>query len=549
MKKIIKNILILTFISLMLGSCKFTNFDLTESPNYLKPDEANLDYVLNSMQINMIYFLNDPDPVNNNGMNKFGMEVTRMTYLFGGTYLNAYDSQWFNAVWWSAYSSFLMDANTLIPQAEENGWYIHTGMAKVMQAYILATLVDFFGPVPFSEAFDATNFNPGVDNGDVLYQVVLDLLDDAITDFAKESTATPEFDLFYNGETDYWITLAKTLKLKMYLNLRLTDPSGSASAVNALIAENDLIDTEAEDFVFQYSANAVNPDCRHPYYTYNYLNGANDYMTNYLMWLMYTEKPVIDPRIRYYFYRQTLTISTDINELPCINTDLPAHYDPDMVFCHATDGYWGRDHLDDDGIPPDNDLRTVFGLYPAGGLFDNDLGDAARNHIGASGAGLEVIMLSSFVDFMLAEAALTLGTTGDARTLLLSGVQKSIDKVTGFRTDMVDAAYAATAGDISDYLTEVGTLYDAATTNAERLNVIAKEYYIALFGNGVETYNLVRRTTYPSNLQPALEPNPGAFYYTLYYPSDCVNLNSSINQKTTPATQVFWDNNTVGDIE
>jgi hypothetical protein len=37
-----------------------------------------------------------------------------------------------------------------------------------------------------------------------------------------------------------------------------------------------------------------------------------------------------------------------------------------------------------------------------------------------------VIMLDSYVKFMLAEAALTLGTTGDPRQLLLDAVQASI---------------------------------------------------------------------------------------------------------------------------
>jgi len=78
--------------------------------------------------------------------------------------------------------------------------------------------------------------------------------------------------------------------------------------------------------------------------------------------------------------------------------------------------------------------------------------------------------------------------------------------------------------------------------------VIVKEYYIALFGNGVEVYDLVKRTTMPSNLQPALLADPGNFPRTFNYPANCVNLNSAITQK--PHTvQVFWDTNPAGIIK
>jgi hypothetical protein len=107
--------------------------------------------------------------------------------------------------------------------------------------------------------------------------------------------------------------------------------------------------------------------------------------------------------------------------------------------------------------------------------------------------------------------------------------------------------YVPSQQDIDDYLAEVGNLYDNAGSDTERLEVIVKEYYIALFGNGVESYNLVKRTTMPSNLQPALLSDPGNFPRTFNYAADCVNLNSSIDQK--PHTvQVFWDTNPEGSI-
>jgi hypothetical protein len=547
MKRIIALISVTALMGLFAGSCEFFNLDLTQDPDAVALSDANPDYALNSMQIDFKNFLNDDDPANWNGVNKFGMEVVRMMNPYGSTYENAYNPQNFDANWAYAYEGLLMDAETFIPIYEENEWWIHAGISKILEAYVLVTLVDFYGDVPWTESFDATNFNPVADNDESVYNVAISKLDEAIEDLDKESMATPSNDLFYDGDPIAWTTLANTLKLKIYLNLRLVDPSAATSVINSLISDNDLIDESSQNWVFEYSRNTDNPDSRHPYFTYNYLNGGNDYMANYYMWTLYGEKSVDDPRIRYYFYRQVLESTTDVTELPCYGAPRPGHYPDYMPFCTLDDGYWGRDHLDDDGIPPDTKKRALWGVYPAGGEFDADYGWPGDPALGMQGAGAEVIMLDSYVKFMLAEAALTLGTTGDPRQLLLDAVQASIDYVVAFGAETADENYVPGQQDIDDYLTEVSNLYDNAGSDTERLEVIVKEYYIALFGNGVESYNLVKRTTMPSNLQPALLADPGNFPRTFNYAADCVNLNSSIEQK--PHTvQVFWDTNPAGSI-
>ena len=548
MKKKIIIISVTLLLGLLTGACDFFNMDLTEDPDAVVLADANPDYALNAMEIDFKNFLSNDDPPNWRGVNRLGMEVTRTIIKWGGTYENAYNPTEFDQVWTRAYEGVLMDAHTFLPVYEEKQWWIHAGITKVIQAYVLVTLVDFFGDVPWTETFDDTNFNPVADDDATVYDVAIAKLDEAITDLAKESLATPSNDLFYDGDPDKWITLAKSLKLKIYLNLRLVDVAGATTAINGLIADGDLISSEEQNWIFSYSRVTDNPDSRHPFFIYNYLNGGNTYMANYFMWTLYDEKPLRDPRMRYYFYRQTLESSEDYQALPCYGTDRPAHYPVDLPYCTLEDGYWGRDHLDDDGIPPDTRARTLWGVYPAGGEFDMDQGVPASASSGLQGAGAEMIMIDCYVKFMLAESALTLGTTGDPRQLLLDAVESSIAHVMAFGAELAAPPYIPSQQDIDDYLAEVGTLYDAAATDNERLEVIVKEYYIALFGNGVEVYDLVKRTTMPSNLQPALLADPGNFPRTFNYPAICVNLNSAIAQK--PHTvQVFWDTNPAGIIK
>jgi hypothetical protein len=162
---------------------------------------------------------------------------------------------------------------------------------------------------------------------------------------------------------------------------------------------------------------------------------------------------------------------------------------------------------------------------------------------GANGAGIEPIWMASFTDFLLAEAALELSTTGEPRDLLISGVRKSINRVRSWSNSKGQTLAAGVEPSQAIYEAIIGANYDAANNNTERLDIIAKEYYIALWGNGVEAYNLYRRTGMPLNMQPTRAINGGSFYRSFTYPADFINLNGSTEQKANPKVQVFWDNN------
>lgn len=553
MKNILYKFLATAFISLAVLSCELTELDLTKSPNSLTPEQANIDFVLNGMQISLSRFFNDDDPASWDGISQQTMEMVRMKDIFGTTYEEALGATELDALWSTAYVSILRQANELIPQAEAQELWYHAGMAKTIQAYTLMTLVDVFGEVPFSQSFDPSNFNPTVDGGEATYTAAYNALISAREDFGKDAISVAT-DVYYDGDTDNWIKLVNTLLLKYHLNLRLLYPAESEAAINDLVNNHELIDEEDEDFEFKYSTNEVDPNSRHPYFHYNYVNGANQYMANYYIGLLYNEKPLVDPRLRSYMYRQDLDIPTDVQELPCLGRPKPDHYLPEHPFCHLAEGYWGRDHLNSEGIPPDNGIRTIFGLYPAGGRYDANQGEIGDADHGAKGAGIEPLMLSSFTHFMLAEAEMTLGAANPdgANTYLHEGIRLSMEKVLGFREDVLSAdeliVRDAVAATVPDYHSQVDTLWKYAVTPEAKLNVVAKEYFIALFGNGVESYNLYRRTGMPLNIQPSITANPGEFWRTFKYPANCVNFNSSINQKSDGRTQVFWDNNEAGFI-
>ena len=528
-----KNIIIAFALLLTVGtSCELDG--LQQDPNKLAPQDADADFLLNSVEFGMKdWFWEVTDQT---------MEATRMVAAepLGNLYFSYAQPATYDDQWELLYTNILSDAQTLIALSEEEQLFTHIGIAKVVQAYTLMVAVDFFGDIPYSEALNPDILQPRLDPGAEVYAAAEILLDEAIDNFGQTASREPALDIFYGGDTDQWTALANTLKLRMYLTTRLVDGE-AAGKINALIAEDNFI---TSDWAFPHGTQAAAPDSRHEYYIDNYVVGADDYQSNYYMWLMASEKGLTDPRTRYYFYRQTLRNTTDDNEQECISQPRPAHYPDDMPFCNdfLGRGYWGRDHLDTDGIPPDNLLRTVFGVYPAGGKFDADQGVNVTPGDGLGGAGIHPLMMTPFVDFMLAEAALTLGTTGDPRALLEQAVRGSIQSVITLGEPAVsDPSFVPTAGDINDYVAVVLERYDSGD---DPLGVVMQEYYLALFGNGIEAYNLYRRTGKPDNIQLALEPQPGPFIRSFFYPAKAANQNQNIDQKgegNELTERVFWD--------
>lgn len=549
------NKLFIVLAVFFVSSCSLTELDLQDNPNAVTPENAETGLFFNSIQLDLKdFFMNNNDNT---------ARVVRQLAMSGGNvYENAFAATTFNFAWNEAYAGLLPDLDQLITLTETEGSEVphYAGSAKIIKAYVLMTLVDMFGDVPYSQAGQGVSVpSPAADNQADIYNAALDLLNAGIDDMGKSSPPI-DSDLFYGGDASKWIKLANTLKIKWYLNV------GSGAGANgsdiANLAANAITDP-GDDFVFQFATQRDNPDSRHWWYIDGYENGATigDYQSNYFMWSLYEEKGITDPRIRYYFYRQDLSAVSTIDNftLDCGSLSAPLHYGNDQPYCHLGHaspdeeiGYWGRDHGNNDGIPPDGDRRTVAGVYPAGGNFDSGQGVTSLNAgaDGLQGAGIAPIMLSSYTNFMLAESALTRsGSSGDAAMYLETAVRQSITKVMDFGSSLATAEHTPDEAAIEGYITYVMDAYNNAGSDGEKLEVIIKEYHIALWGNGLEAYNAYRRTTYPSNLQPTLEPQSGDFPRLMYYPADYLNLNANISSQRDLTDQVFWDTNAPGVIK
>lgn len=569
MKNIFRSLLLTLLIS--FSACDALDENLVD-PLEVTPENVAIGDLYNSVQLQTAQLMNNSW--------YFPASMARMisnTNAF--EYINASAPANFNGIWATVYEGLWPDIQTLIDISSERGLPVYEGTSRIIRAYTMMLLVDMFGDVPLTDANKGTEvISPAADPGSSVYEAAIAELDAGIALLQAAGSSTVAYDNFYGGDVDKWITLANTLKLRAAVTTRLVTPDESRSAINALIG-GELIDSEDEDFQFSYGTNRQNPNSRHPLYNGSYEQLAGDYQSNYYMWMLRAEKldgsgnPVIDPRIRYYFYRQVEKADEqDVNTYSCHFSNTPdqdakpAHYDAvdsRIPYCISVlgDGYWGRDHLNNQGIPPDDALRTIYGLYPAGGLFDENSFESqlTAGTAGARGQGIWPIMLASFADFLRAEAALTLGTNDDPRALLESGMRKSIAKVQGFASKdpntfsqqidqrgtlvSVQDAFVPDSDDVDEYVNFVLDSYDAADADG-KLDIVMKEYYISLFGNGIEAYNMYRRTGKPNNMAPPLETAPGPFMRSFFYPAVNVDRNSNSSQKSI-TDPVFWDNGSV----
>lgn len=542
MKKTFKHILIAVGSVFMLSSCETTELNLADNPNALSPEQSDVEFFSNSIQVRLADFIEDD-------FARYGAELTRIEYMFGRDYRSAYSPADVNTEWDNAYQEILTDIRAMNDLAIPNEQFKHVAIGQVIEAIVLTTLVDFFGDIPYSEALQgADNLNPNVDPGADVYAAALQLLDDAIENFGKETPDDPDIDFYYNGNYDKWIKLANTLKMEIYLNTRLVN-SGAIASFKSIVSSGNYITSNDEDFQFRYGTNEVQPDTRHPRYAFNYIDtGGQDYMSNWLMNLM---QGTADPRIRYYFYRQSATVpgadgtEPDEETLSCSLQNPPQHYvDGGFTFCNLPNGYWGRDHGNDEGIPPDGLLRTVPGVYPAGGLFDDNRFEPIEQGVGGGGAGITPIVLASWVDFWQAEIAMVEGDAPGALEEIQSGISKSIEKVQGFASldASGDSDFEPESDEIDSFSEDIAAAFTSVSMN-DKWNILAEQFFVSLYGNGIDAYNFYRRTGYPTNLQPNIEPNPGAFVRSFFYSDNFVNNNSSVSQKPDQTVQVFWDVN------
>lgn len=158
---------------------------------------------------------------------------------------------------WFNHYHVMTDLSDLMSQAEASGAKHYQGAAQILTALNLATTVDAWGDVPYSEALNFQTITPKYDNDEELYKTILNLLDWGINNLSQETDISiGDDDFIYKGDAGKWVKLGHMLKARYLNHLSATgsyDPNGILEALDNGFGDN------ADDAQVIYFEEEFNP--------------------------------------------------------------------------------------------------------------------------------------------------------------------------------------------------------------------------------------------------------------------------------------------------
>jgi hypothetical protein len=436
---------------MILGSCK-KYINVNTSPN--SPSTVPPSVLLPTTEIGIAFANgNDLDRATSAIMQQIAGVANQTqgydVYNFSG----AFDNQWNSEL----YGGSINNCVALI-NMDSAASPAYSGIAKLEMAYAFSILTDIWGDVPYSQAGQGDKYTyPRFDKVQDIYQgnaalgirSLFDLVNSGLADLTKASLFKPKTDdIIYGGDLTKWTRMGNTLLLKFAIMLTNVNPTMAKSVISGVITGNNYINSNSLDFEVPFSSATGN---QNPIYNFNYVNRPGDQMLS----------------SRFLALEQSLN---DTLRLAKFFTK------PNGVFTAFNNGSTAP--------APAQATRSQYGTY---------LIAPPANPTQLGGAPIR--LLTNFqVNFILAEAALVLGTPGDPNQYYQAGIKASMQKV-GMAQSDIDAYFAANPG--------VVTL---SGTPQQMLQQIITQKYIAWCGNGIEIFDDYRRTGYPVL---ALPLNPG----------------------------------------
>jgi len=509
----LKNISKVSFVFLLvftLGGCA-DFLDVNKSPN--SPEDVPLNTLLPSALIAMGF-------ANANELNRFYSTVS--DYLYGATGSPAsYDTyvltggdfgnQWTGEIWNGA----LIQCKKIIEKGTETGAMNYVGVAKITQAYVWALTTDTWGDIPYSQALQGQDgiTRPELDSQEDIYKGnaskgvtgLFDLIREGLAALDQGTTLTMGADdVIYGGNLANWKKAGNTLMLRLAMTISKKDPAFATSIINEVIAKNDFISANNQNFSVKFGT-AIGSQS--PIYSYMFVTT----------------------------FQNELIVSTRFLNLLQNGTPAATDDDPRLPL------YLKKGSTATNYVTFENGFR---GTLPATTTFTK-WGDAV---VGANGAGPVRLITNASRAFMLAEAVTTLGVTVPGKTsqqLFVEGIKASMTEV-GVATADINNYLGDYTPDGGAYVppTAIATL---TGSTADQQDQIITQKYIAMPGNGLDAWNDIRRTGFPSHT--AVEHanaagEDGRRPLRARYPDSDIarnpNLGAAVKKTNEP---VWWDAN------
>lgn len=346
-------------------------------------------------------------------------------------------------VYRNIYSLTISEAKAMYGLAEMTENTNLQGIALVMQAIGYQTLVELYGPIPFTESIDVANSQPAYDDESVIFEGVIQMLTDAASLLSNGSgSITASSDLFYGGDTSKWLKLANSLKFRALM--RISSTRSVDAELQAIVNTGNIFKENGDSAQLTYLAAA--PDANPIWETIEDGSRPEYKVSSVLVELL---KNLNDPRLEIYAS--------------------PAESDGEIRGKPA--GYGNQTPL------PNEDLGYTYANISGLGEF----------YLNPELPG--VVMSYSQLNFLMAEAA---------NKGYISG---GLSATNNYYNKGISASFASNGLDATSYLSQDGI---SITSQSDGDIKIATQQWIALFGQGFESWTEWRRTKLPV-LAPAEE--------------------------------------------
>ena len=400
---------------------------------------------------------------------------------------NLLDNQWGNEI----YGGTLNNLQLLIEQNQATN-PVYAGIAKIQKAYVISMATDLWGDVPYSEAGQGLRFpQPRFDTQQDIYlgnsnlgiQSLFDLVKEGMADLDKTSTVKPgNDDIIYKGDLAKWKRAGNTMLLKFAMQISNKNAALAKSTIQAVIDGNNYINTNLLDFEVPFGTSQGN---QNTHYSFNNVNRVSDLMLS----------------------SRFLALMRNLND----TVRLGKYYTkPTGTFVALENGA----------------AQTLPALPP--------LANRSKYNVYVTGANGEapVRLLTNFqTQFILAESALILGTTGDANAYYQAGIRASMAKS------------GMTVAEIDKYFTDNPSVVTLSGTTDQKRAQILTQKYIAWVGNAIEAYNDWRRTGIPVLTLPqnTTGDNPNVIPNRMPYVANELTRNPNApNPRLKTDVKVWW---------
>lgn len=257
-----KNIVILWSILLLLLSGCDEFLDVNENPNFPQTVEDYL--ILPAAQAGVASVMSaDYGLIGSFWAQHWAQNNTSSQYQTFETYTLSSNENRVDGSYLSMYRDGLGDNEIIhVKAAQEENWGLYL-MTAVLKAYGFQYLVDFYGNVPYDEAFkgEEGNFTPVINSGEEVYASIYNLLNTALEkDFDGFSPARyAEYDLLLDANIDDWIDFANTLKLRIILRQYTANTEWANAELTSLLANGTFLSRDVALTNFEDVDSKSNP--------------------------------------------------------------------------------------------------------------------------------------------------------------------------------------------------------------------------------------------------------------------------------------------------